>query len=58
MDRSQILEIRLNLFDFLCNQHTTNQKSGKVKQQKGWISAIDSYLTLGHKDLYKEIKAP
>ena len=34
------------------------RKIGMVKWQKGQISVVASYLTLGHKNLYKEIKAP
>ena len=27
-----------------------------LKRQKGWISAVDSYLTLSHKNLLRRMK--
>ena len=53
-----LLKITKNLFEFPMQLHATNQKIGRVKQQNGWISAIDSYLTLSHQSLYKEDDAP
>ena len=38
--------------------HATNQKIGGVKWKNGWISVVDSYLTLSHQSLYKEDDAP
>ena len=36
--------------------HVTNQKMGRIKRKNGWISAIDSYLTVSHLSLLKEDK--
>ncbi len=38
--------------------HAANQKIGRIKWQKEWISAVDSYLTLSHQSLYKEDEGP
>ena len=43
-----------SLFEFPMQLHVTNQKIGRIKWQNGWISVVDSYLTLSHQSLLKE----
>ena len=56
MDEFQILKIRLNLLDFLCTLHVTNQIIVMLKRQNRWILVIDSYLTLSHENLLRRMK--
>ena len=43
-----------SLFGFPMQIHATNQKIGRIKWQNGWISVIDSYLTLSHLSILKD----
>ena len=57
MDRSQILEDKIKsiCFSYAINMQPI-KKFGMVKKQKGWISVVDSYLTLSHKIFIRKMK--